>query len=208
MKLGRSPAARVLGLGLLVLIRGSEADELDQSNFAGPNSSTAQSLDCGTIALYQFARLEGLHPDLSDVRAHLPPRNPTGYSMLELQTAAGRLGMKLRGVRLRKSDRAPTSAAIVFLAQPGNHGHYVVIRPIGHSGKLVQVLDSIGSPILLDVAQMYEARQWTGLALVPERTNWFLLIPVGISAILAGAFVFPSLARYRERRRVRVPSYP
>jgi hypothetical protein len=85
----------------------------------------------------------------------------------------------------------------VFLAR-GRHGHYVVLRPVGHTGKLVQVLDPNEEPVVLDAARLYASPEWTGLALVPARPNWTARV---VGTIGAAALAVLGVARLARRRR-------
>ena len=58
--------------------------------------------------------------------------------------------------------------AIVFLDK-GGHGHFVVVRPVGHTGRMVQVIDGGHSVEVVDRSAMTSRAEWTGLALVPSR---------------------------------------
>ena len=107
---------------------------------------------------------------------------------------------------LARGDRAPDRPAIAFLERDG-HGHYAVVRPVGHSGKLVQIIDAAeGDPIVMDATDLYALRQWTGLALVPRRPNWPFRVAAGAAAIacfslIAILFVRPILSRRIGGRR-------
>ncbi len=128
------------------------------------------SYDCGTLTLYVLLRLEGRGSDLRDIESCLPPPSPRGFSMKELRDAARPLGLSLAGVRLpgrRRLDRP----ALVF-ARRGPHGHYCVVRPVGHTGRLVQVIDALRDPEVLDMSDLAKSPEWTGLALIPSRPNW------------------------------------
>jgi len=113
------------------------------------------------------------------LESHLPPRERTGRSMSDLRDTARAFGLTLTGVKLTRSDRAPDRPALVFLRRE-DHGHFLVVRPVGHSGKLVQIIDATGDPTVIDAANLYASPQWTGLALVPSRTNWPFRLAVGI----------------------------
>lgn len=117
--------------------------------------------------------------------------------MAELREAARACGLTLVGVRLPRSGHAPDRPALVFL-EGEDHGHFLVVRPVGHSGKLIQVIDSIGDPVVMDAADLYASNQWTGLALVPVRPNWPLRIAVGLMILSGFSFVL-LLAASRSR---------
>lgn len=156
----------------------------------------SEALDCGTQALYAMLRLERGEVDVDAVRASLPARPPSGYTMRHLRDAASARGLTLVGVKLPSGDRAPDRPALAFL-KVAPHGHYVVLRPVGQSGRLVQVIDSAKRhPEVLDADLLYRSPSWTGLALVPRRPNWPLRLAVAAAG--AGA-LFACGLRMRKR---------
>lgn len=164
-----------------------------------PSASSATS-DCGTQALYVLLRLEGRSVEPARLGAILPPPRPDGHSMKELRDAARVVRLDLAGVRIRRSDRAP-DRPILALVHDGPHGHFIVVRPIGHTGRLVQVIDGIRPPRVVNAAVLYASPGWTGLALIPHR-------PIGLARIIgllgAGsglALLFATLRRLRRQRR-------
>lgn len=160
---------------------------------AGPVTGTepdgAERFDCGALALHTLLSLEGRETSLQTIREHLPPPHPEGYSLAELKDAAKSCGLALVGVKLNRSDHAPDRSALV-LTQLEEHGHFLVVRPVGHSGKLIQVIDPIGDPIVMDAADLYASRQWTGLALIPHRPNWPLRFAISSTVVSGLAFVW------------------
>ncbi len=152
--------------------------------------------DCGVRALCLLLGLEGRHIDPKEIANSLSERDAAGYSMKQLRDEAARRGVRLRGVKLRTGER-PGGPSIAFLGD-GGHGHYIVIRPIGHTGKLVQVLDPNESPLVIDVENLQRHPQWTGLALVPDPPSW----PRQIGVALAGGGI-AGLALIGWRRRGR-----
>jgi len=152
--------------------------------------------DCGVRSLCLLLGLEGRRIDPKEIAGSLPPRDPAGYSMKQLRDEAARRGVPLVGVKLRPGER-PSGPAIAFLGD-GGHGHYIVIRPVGHTGKIVQVLDPNKPPDVIDTQNLSRLTKWTGLALVPDPPRWPLRIGVGLA--LGG---FASLAMIGARRSVR-----
>lgn len=128
------------------------------------------TFDCGTLSLYTLLRLAGKPTDLARISSHLPKPSSAGPSMQELRDAARDLGLELTGVKLPDSGRFEVDHAIVHLDR-GDHGHFVVVRPVGHTGKVVQVFDSVRDPIAVEIDDLRKTPDWTGLALVPIRRN-------------------------------------
>ena len=168
-----------------------------------PPTAREADQDCGVRSLCLLLGLEGRTFEPKEVVRSLPKRDPAGYSMKQLRDEAARRGVPLRGVKLRPGQR-PAGPSIVFLGD-GGHGHYVVVRPIGHTGKLVQVLDPNDAPIVLDAELLDRLPRWTGLALVPDPPRW----PLRIGAALVAAGV-PGLGAnlWLRRNRGRVADDP
>ena len=130
-------------------------------------AAPGDNFDCGTLALYNLLRLEGRSADLAALDSLLPPMPPAGYSMKELCNAARACGLDLSGFLLKDPSRELDRPMIAFLKP----GHYVVVRPVGQSGKLVQVLNGVEDSTVLDKQAVFESPAWTGLVLVPRRTT-------------------------------------
>jgi hypothetical protein len=147
---------------------------------AGPPETI--KLDCGASALFVLLRFEKRPVTLDRLESALPPRHPKGYSMAELASAAASLGLDLEGVRYTKGDKALTRPAIAFLKDPRG-GHFAVLRPVGTTGTMVQVIDPPGVPWIADYDRICSSKSWTGRILVP-RDPWILrnAIPALIAA--------------------------
>lgn len=159
---------------------------------------TTSPYDCGTLAIYALTRAENRQVSLADIARALPAQRAQGYSMKELKNAAAEFDCPLRGVLLR-ADWKLDRPAIVFLNEQG-HGHFVVIRPVGESAKLVQVLELRETPYILDMSDLRASPSWTGLALIPERPNWPAWIAAGVAALSAGALAWMFIAkRFRKQ---------
>jgi Peptidase C39 family len=157
--------------------------------------NAGQVFDCGTLALYNLLRFEGRSADLATISSHLPAMPAAGYSMKDLRDAAGACGTRLVGIRLKGSARELDRPMIAFLAQ----GHFVVIRPVGHTGKLVQILDGVDGSEITGKKVVLSSPGWTGLVLVrdrPSHLTWFF-IPV---ACCGG---FGLLLLFRPRLRIK-----
>jgi hypothetical protein len=148
--------------------------------------------DCGALALYTLLSLEGIGTDLAKIDAALPSRHPEGYSMAELRSAAHQCGLDLIGVKWNKSVRQPDRPLLALLRR-GDHGHYVVVRPVGHTGSLVQILDIKMEPLILDATILYAMPEWTGLALIPKPkgslTHLIIVMATGILVLLSAILV-------------------
>jgi hypothetical protein len=145
-------------------------------------------IDCGTMALGALLLLERYPAGPDAILAHLKPSSSAGYSLEELRDAAGACGLRLRGVRLNKDEGAIDRPMIVFFMRSRN-GHYRVIRPVGHTGKLAQVIDPNLPPYVVDKLAMFATPEWTGIALVPDRRpGWPIRIALGLlsGSALAG----------------------
>jgi Peptidase C39 family len=153
--------------------------------FANVNASATvpvetTTVDCGVNALFILLRLEGRSVTLDRLQSVLPARHPQGYSMAELAAAAGTLGLRLEGVRFTKGDKALERPAIAFLKE-ANGGHFAVLRPVGTTGTMVQVIDPPAAPWIADYERIFSAKPWSGRVLVP-RDGWALrnAVPLAI----------------------------
>jgi len=174
---------------------------------SGPSGQAPQAqkpavrYDCGTLALHALLAVEGRPAPLDTLKLRLGAGAPNGHSMAELRHAAGAFGVALTGVTLARSGRAPDRPALVFVRR-GDHGHFLVIRPVGHSGRLIQVIDADTDPIVMEAAEFCASPQWTGLALVPRRRAWAYPVAAGVlvgASSVCGLYMLGRLRRPRYR---------
>lgn len=163
----------------------------------GEPDLSPRTYDCGVMSLYHLLRLEGRPTDLETIERHLPSSKAGQYSLKELRDAARACGLTLNGVRLPASGRPPSGPALVHLdRKPG--GHFLLIRPVGHTGRLVQLLDSTRPPYVQDAETLYASPEWTGIALVPSRPNQPARIAGFMCALLGLALVVVSVRGRRS----------
>jgi len=145
--------------------------------------------DCGSLSLYNFLRLESIPADLSAIERHLPEATEQGRSFYDLTQVARKFGLELQGVRLIDPNEVPRQTALAHLQQE-DHGHFVVLRPVGHSGRLFQVIDGLAPPSVIDIDEIRQSESWTGLLLVQKNGGvWALAKRLGFAAVL-GILVF------------------
>ncbi len=186
---------RRLLIGLLLInVAGFLPASSDEAE--DPMRSAPADIDCGLASLYLLLRLEGHSVSLSPLAAQLPPRPAEGYSMKDLRDAARLIGLRLNGIRLLPEKPFPRSNSLAFVNRDG-HGHFLVIRSVGHSGKLVQVFDGFGGPVVMDWVNLRKSSEWTGLVLLPDATNWRTRIGVIVIAMTLAII----LVHAREKRR-------
>jgi hypothetical protein len=162
--------------------------------------STRVELDCGLHALYVLMHLEDQALTLADLLDRLPPRSARGYSMAELRDTAGRLGLPLDGIQLGESRAPLPRPAIVFMTNAQN-GHFVVLRPVGTTGTMVQVIDPPRVPRIVDYADLVKSKSWTGRALV--RAEGWLNPRSAAAAALAASAALTALLAVRGWRGIR-----
>jgi len=155
--------------------------------------------DCGAYALYDMLQLEGRPTQLEEIRSILGAPGADGRSFLELREASRRCGLMLDAVVLPRK-RSVIAGPILLFVKTQPEGHFVVVRPVGHTGRLVQWLDGDRPPIVLDADLLFASPWWTGLALVPHRINPIALVAGSLCAVLAVGFV----ALRWKRRRTRI----
>ncbi len=165
----------------------------------------AEDRGCGAHALYVLLRLEGKPAELTIITSHLGATGAAGLSMSRLKAASAALGLALKGVRLDPDLRALDRPVIAYVELEG-HGHFLVLRPIGHTGKLVQLIDSARpDPEVYDFNEVIHDPRWTGLLLVPERQVTPLTL-VGSLLSFTGLGLLGIAALSRHRRRARTLS--
>lgn len=145
-------------------------------------------LDCGVNSLYILLRLEGRTVSLDRILSALPARHPEGYSMAELSDAAGSLGLSLEGQEFTKENRHPGRPAIAFLKDEKG-GHFTVLRPVGTTGTMVQVIDPPLVPWIADYERVLASKSWKGRLLVPrepfyDRPSFTFSIAIALGILL------------------------
>ncbi len=173
------PMVVILGLSFSSIVHGEE-----------PKPEPKALFDCGTIALYNLLRWEGHPVSLEELAASLPPCPSAGYSMKELRDAARAFGVRLEGIQLSGGTKAPDRPALAFLKN-GDHGHYVVVRPVGHTGSLVQVADLDLDPSVVEASKLYGSTTWTGMVLTRDTTSLGrgILVAVALLGSAISAFL-------------------
>lgn len=174
-----------------------------QAAGAPPGPPATLPYSCGVKALYALLRSEGFRPRVTGVARTLPAERPDGYSMKELRDAASALGLRLDGVLLEKTGAALDAPMLVFLRR-GTHGHYAVVRPVGHTGKLVQVVDGDETPEVMDKTDLLLSDEWTGIALVRHRPVWGVWVAGGVGVALTGLLSVASFKKVKRARPVPV----
>ena len=142
---------------------------------AADESGDDPAIDCGPAALLALGAVEGRPIDYDRIAARLPQRRE-GHSMRELRDVARSFGLTLDGGYVGKDLRLIDRPMLAFIHDKGEKiDHFLVVRPVGHTGRLAQVIDSNGPPRVLDKAEIVASSQWTGVVLLPRRTNWVAL---------------------------------
>lgn len=155
------------------------------------------TLDCGVNALFILLHLEGRPIPYDRLEAVLPPHCPAGYSMAELSSAARSLGLPLDGVKFVKGDKPLDRPAIAFL-KDAKGGHFIILRPVGTTGTMVQVIDPTHVPLITDYDRILGSSGWTGRILLPS-TPWYkrrATLPAAAGACLL--FVALAFTRWRS----------
>lgn len=152
---------------LLLVVAFLAAGSRTSSSAPEPPRPTGNN-DCGAVALCMLLQMEGRPAALDDVLENLHAAPPGGYTLADLASVASGYGLELLGVKLSGSPKDLDRPALAFIKEHGG-GHYVVVRPVGHTGTLVQVLDNHGPPTVWNADVLFGASDWTGLALVPVR---------------------------------------
>ena len=195
--------ARLIVCLTAILANGSaQADDAPDGDTSG-EVETGRFYDCGTLALYNLLRLEGVPAELPEIEGRLPESTPRGRSLYDLLRTAEHFGVHLEGVR---SSRRPGRPALAHL-QLKEHGHYVVLRPVGHTGRLLQVLDGLSPPAVVDAAEYSRSDSWTGYVLVRKRGRLANLAKtLGIASLLVLPLSYLAILALRARASKRQPA--
>ncbi len=164
-----------------------------------PPANPSGGADCGLLSLYAWLRFEGSGLAIDDLAGRLPTQTPGGYSPAELRDASP---VPLVGVDLGRDPASIDGPAIVYLDR-GDRGHYVVVRPVGHTGRLVQVVDPAGRNEVIDADRLARSREWTGLALIRHRHAWPVRPFAFVTAAAAILLIVPLGRALRRRSRGR-----
>ena len=171
-------------------------------------------LDCGVNTLYVLHQLEGRPVPLDRLEAVLPARQNEGYSMAELMAASRSLGLTLEGVQLAEGEAPPNRSAIVFL-KDAKAGHYVVVRPVGTTRTMVQIIDPPSAPRTTDYDRLQKTRAWTGRALVASSPYLVRSVLPAFLAVGGSIAILVGLLRIRRwpassigRSKSSLPDHP
>ena len=123
------------------------------------------------MSLYLLLRLNGRPTELEVLESRLPAPTPEGFSMLDLRKAAKSCGLELAAYSLGRGERPPDRAFLAFV-KVGGHGHYLVVRKCGHTGKMIQVIDPSRGVAVMDASELFNSHDWTGLLLLPRPMIW------------------------------------
>ena len=165
---------------------------------AGADEEVRNSGDCGPVALYALFRLEGRPTSIEAIAARLPKPRPESHSMRQLRDASRSLGLILDGAYLGK-DTGPIDRPMIVFLKVDREGHFLVIRPVGHTGKLVQVIDANQPTRVMEKAELIASDQWTGLVLAPRRANWPMLASLGLLGSTGLGLLAFAFSRGRKR---------
>ena len=128
--------------------------------------------------------------------------------MAELSEASSRLGLEVDGVRLTIGDQPLDRPALVFL-EDASGGHFAVLRPVGRTGTMVQVIDPPSPPWIADYERLLSAKPWTGRILVPRDAwltrNGLPLLATAVGMLLLWTGLRHVLRLPRGERALRSP---
>jgi ABC-type bacteriocin/lantibiotic exporter with double-glycine peptidase domain len=138
--------------------------------------------------------------DLHGVESTLGRRHEAGYSLAELAQASQALGLTLDGVQVDSGNIPLTRPAIGYFRGPFG-GHYAVLRPVGVTGTMVQVIDPPNVPRVMDYQRLLSDNSWTGRLLTPrDRRAWW---SGRIAWFAAGVFLVSAIVGLVRHHRSR-----
>jgi hypothetical protein len=191
----------------------SDDGPTESTSIAEVQARSDAPADCGLIALYFLLQLESHNVNIDVLQNNLPTTTAKGYSLRELSSASERLGLRLNGLEWN-AKHPPTRAAIAWM-KPETAGHFVLIRPVGVTGAMVQIIDPPAAPRILDFQTLARSPEWTGRLLVPDEglsprrilifTAW--LLAIAIPATLFRSHLIRAASRVFERLR-QTPNQP
>lgn len=159
---------------------------------------------CGSNALYLLLEIVDHPASIDAIEDALPTLPPHGYTMNDIAHASRALGYPLRGLVIRDSNMPLASPAIAFLQQ-GDEGHFVVLRPCGNTGTMVQVIDPPKVPKLMDYSRLFASKYWTGKVLVRDHSSrtrkWIGIALLLVALIYLGACIYGRFYRRQRERR-------
>jgi ABC-type bacteriocin/lantibiotic exporter with double-glycine peptidase domain len=161
-------------------------------------TSESHDTDCGIRALFLMLQTQKLDISIDELRSQLPKPSSQGYSIGEMRKASRQLGLSLIAEQIELPKQKMNQPAIVYLQRP-NEGHFIFIRPVGETGRMIQVLEYPFAPKVMDLDYFVTHSGWKGIALFPApsfSTLNAVVVSVGISSV---AF----LVIYLIRRKVR-----
>jgi len=91
--------------------------------------------------------------------------------MAEISDAADKLGFPLTGIATTRGELTPEKTVIAFF-RDSQEGHFAVIRPMGNTRTLVQLIDPPYASRTIDYKQLIDSNSWTGRLLVPRDPWW------------------------------------
>jgi ABC-type bacteriocin/lantibiotic exporter with double-glycine peptidase domain len=151
------------------------------------------------MALSLLLKLEGREQSLERLLELLPTRSPAGFSMAELAAASRKLGLALDGVEAPRGRSTLERPAIVLFQGPRG-GHYAVVRPVGSTQTMVQVIDPPGHPFITDYNRLTEGKMWTGRALIPSKPYWPRWAVAGCLAVAGTLLIALELSGLTRRK--------
>lgn len=157
-------------MAVLMSCQGGMAQEV------GDSFRQSAKADCGAQAVYLLLSLHHKPVVIEDVISSFVDEDSAGHSMLELAQASSRLGLPVVGKRYQPGQTFPDRPVIAYL-RLRDAGHFFVIRPVGATGTLVQILDPPHEPVIMELSELVKRDFWTGALLVPEKgflSHWFV----------------------------------
>lgn len=144
--------------------------------------------DCGIRALFLLLRAMDIDTSFEDIRTALPPPSFEGYSIAELREASRKLGLSLRVERLDPKSYGIGQPMIAYLEQPSG-GHFVFIRPLGKSDRIIQVLEYPFAPKIMDLDYFISHTGWSGIATIPRSGRTMPLLAIIALVLVMGMAV-------------------
>jgi ABC-type bacteriocin/lantibiotic exporter with double-glycine peptidase domain len=151
----------MIAMMVMLVLLGGKSDTI--SGTSHQTRVQVEPSDCGVSALYALLKVEGRSVKLTVVHQSLADQAEGLVTMRDMRDAATGLGLVLEGRKLTERPSRPTIAHVKL-----GSGHFLVVRPVGTTEKLVQVLDGQRLPFVIDWENLARSELWSGVGLTPR----------------------------------------
>lgn len=111
-------------------------------------------------------------------------------------------GNKVFSREYKGPGRSSLDRPVIGYFHDGRTGHFAVLNPLGQRGTLIQRIDPPHAPRVMDAAQLFSSRSWTGKMLRPSDPRWtYFLGSTALLSLTVAALIARKIARRRIARK-------